>query len=736
MSTPETTSRSILKIILPYILFGCLWILFSDSALTLLEPFGIIWLWWSVIKGWIFIAISAALLALLLRARLRQYQDLVSKLAETEARFRNICDNLPDSYVYQYTLDPNGKPRFLYLSAGIEEVHGLKSEQAISDFQFLSRQSTPADLHILVQKEAESLRTLEDFSMELSIRRDDGQSRWIRLKSRPRMTGEGQVVWDGVGTDITERKNTEQQLRHSLSLLDAAARISRFGGWSLNLEDKTVKWSEQAASILEISPKSSLTLEEVAALHVPKFRERFVGVLQECTVNGTVYDEELELITPRGNRVWVRTTGEPIRDESGGIVGAHGALQDISPRKKAEAEMKNKEERIRFALETSLLGAWDLDLVDHSAVRTLLHDRIFGYPDLLPEWTYEMFLNHVDPEDRSLVDALFRQAVEAKQDWNFECRIHRVDGQPRWIWAAGRHIVDESGSSRRMAGVVQDITQRKMAEEELRTYREHLEGLVRKRTEDLETANQRLRELDRLKSMFIASMSHELRTPLNSIIGFTGIILMGMSGEISELQRTQLGMVKSSARHLLALINDVIDVSKIEAGKAELVIESFDLGDLIQDVKDSLAPMAAQKGLKLTTRAPEEADIRSDRRRVRQILVNLAGNALKFTENGEVAIEAESRPPQDCPKGKDGCIGEYLIRVRDTGIGISSQSLPLLFEAFSRIHVQERPMVEGTGLGLHLSLKIADMLGGRITVESEPGQGSTFTLELPRIRGN
>jgi hypothetical protein len=112
VTTPETTSRSILKLILPYILFGCLWILFSDSALTLLEPFGKIWLWSSVIKGWIFIAISAALLALLLRARLRQYQDLVSKLAETEARFRNICDNLPDSYVYQYTLDPNGQPRF------------------------------------------------------------------------------------------------------------------------------------------------------------------------------------------------------------------------------------------------------------------------------------------------------------------------------------------------------------------------------------------------------------------------------------------------------------------------------------------------------------------------------------------------------------------------------------------------------------------------------------------------
>ena len=238
------------------------------------------------------------------------------------------------------------------------------------------------------------------------------------------------------------------------------------------------------------------------------------------------------------------------------------------------------------------------------------------------------------------------------------------------------------------------------------------------RTKELTQANIKLKELDQLKSMFIASMSHELRTPLNSIIGFTDIILEGMSGEISEEQRKQLTIVKSSAKHLLALINDIIDVSKIESGKVELYIEEFDLSEIVQDVKDSFTVAADKKGLKMPLKIPERLVIKSDERRVKQIIVNLVGNAVKFTDEGKIEIKAVKN---------DGIIE---VSVRDTGIGMRKKDMDKLFGAFSQIPIVGRTE-EGTGLGLYLSKKIANLLGGEIWAKSELRRGSEFTFTLP-----
>jgi signal transduction histidine kinase len=253
---------------------------------------------------------------------------------------------------------------------------------------------------------------------------------------------------------------------------------------------------------------------------------------------------------------------------------------------------------------------------------------------------------------------------------------------------------------------------------ELRQWGKKLEERVAKRTKELECANLKLQEFDRLKSMFIASMSHELRTHLNSIIGFTGIILQGMSGEINSEQRKQLTLVKNSANHLLALINDVIDISKIEADKVEIVIEEFDLSVLAQEIKDSFAVAADTKRLKLSLETPPTLLIESDERRTKQILVNFISNAVKFTDRGEIEIKIVK---------KDEMVE---MSVRDTGIGIRKEDMDKLFKTFSRITTKGRTE-EGTGLGLYLSKKIADLLGGDIKAESEFGKGSIFTLTLP-----
>ena len=246
-----------------------------------------------------------------------------------------------------------------------------------------------------------------------------------------------------------------------------------------------------------------------------------------------------------------------------------------------------------------------------------------------------------------------------------------------------------------------------------------MEQRVAERTRDLTEANLKLKELDRLKSMFIASMSHELRTPLNSIIGFTGIILMGMAGELTEEQRKQLTMVKTNANQLLALINDVIDVSKIESGSVELLIEEFDLVKIVQELTDSFTVAMKNKGLEMTLTMPDTLPLTSDERRIKQIITNLVSNAVKFTDTGKIALKVVTEDRM------------VEISVEDTGIGIREEDMGLLFLAFSRIHVDGVQIREGSGLGLYLSNKIVTLLGGALTAKSEFGRGSTFTFSLP-----
>jgi signal transduction histidine kinase/HAMP domain-containing protein len=227
-------------------------------------------------------------------------------------------------------------------------------------------------------------------------------------------------------------------------------------------------------------------------------------------------------------------------------------------------------------------------------------------------------------------------------------------------------------------------------------------------------------EADRLKSAFLATMSHELRTPLNSIIGFTGIILQGLAGPLNDEQVKQLRMVRSSARHLLDLINDVLDVSKIEAGQVEIVPEPFDVRQVIADAVRTVTPMAERKGLALVTDvAPDVGHIVSDRRRVEQILINLLNNAVKFTAQGEVRITCRVDD------------GELITRVADTGIGIRPEDREKLFQPFHQIETGLARRYEGTGLGLSICKRLVGMLGGEIWAESEgAGRGSTFAFTL------
>jgi len=437
--------------------------------------------------------------------------------------------------------------------------------------------------------------------------------------------------------------------------------------------------------------------------------------ISEVFIKG-VSEVEAEFVAKDGTRTPFYFTGLTIKID--GRPCLIGVGIDVSDRRRTRNALQESEARYRALLETAPVG------IAVHAEGKIVFANPFG-AHLLGATSKEQIAGKpiqqiIHPDGiKQAQDRILRMLAGEKGLYPSEDVYLRLDGSPINVEVMATPLIYQGKPAVQV--IVADITQRKRTEEELGKYRDHLEDLVRERTKELEQANLRLQELDRLKSMFIASMSHELRTPLNSIIGFTGIILMGMSGPISDVQRKQLGMVKNSANHLLALINDVIDVSKIEAGKADLGIEVFDLRPLILEVKESFAVALSSKGLSLKFQADEELHVTSDRRRVNQILVNLVGNAVKFTEAGSVAVfvtKSERR---------------VEISVSDTGVGMTEKDMERLFEAFSRIHIQSRPMVEGTGLGLYLSRRIAALLGGEITAKSEPGKGSKFTLSLPLV---
>jgi PAS domain S-box-containing protein len=285
----------------------------------------------------------------------------------------------------------------------------------------------------------------------------------------------------------------------------------------------------------------------------------------------------------------------------------------------------------------------------------------------------------------------------------------RKNGERVWVAWANKPIHAKDGGIAEILSIGADITQLVRTERELRRTMEELA----KAKDSAETA-------DRLKSAFLATMSHELRTPLNSIIGFTGILLQGMGGPINEEQRKQLNMVYGSAQHLLSLIGDVLDISKIEAGQLQVVSEPVELPSSVRKVAQAVRPLAEKKGLRLDVEIlPDVGTIFTDPRRLEQVLLNILGNAVKFTEKGGVCVKCSNVP------------GGVVFCVTDTGIGIRKEDIDGLFKPFHQVDTGLSRKFEGTGLGLSISKKLVELLGGRIWVESEPGKGSTFGFRLP-----
>ncbi|MBA4370374.1 MAG: hypothetical protein C0418_02210 [Coriobacteriaceae bacterium] len=395
------------------------------------------------------------------------------------------------------------------------------------------------------------------------------------------------------------------------------------------------------------------------------------------------------------------------------------STHDITARKSAERALRESEERYRSIVETSPLGMHFYDLQDDGrlifAGANPAAEMILGvdHEHLVGMTIEEAWPGLVGTD----VPDAYRRVAGRGAVWSNEDVVY--DEKERISASFDVHAFQTGPGS--MVAAFEDITRRKRAEHELELHRKHLEELVGDRTAELEESNRELEAATNAKSAFLASMSHELRTPLNSIIGFSGLMLQGMAGPLTDEQRRQMEMVNHSGRQLLALIGDVLDLAKIEAGRVEVVSRPFSVPHLVGTLVETLRPTAEERGLALSVdldAAPEQ--MIADRTKLEQILMNLLSNALKYTDEGDVAVTV-----RDCGDGT----AEF--EVRDTGHGVLPEDHERIFEEFRQLPALGGAKNPGTGLGLAISRRLAGLLGGAISLDSEPGRGSTFTLRVP-----
>ncbi|MCZ2405223.1 MAG: PAS domain S-box protein, partial [Burkholderiales bacterium] len=398
------------------------------------------------------------------------------------------------------------------------------------------------------------------------------------------------------------------------------------------------------------------------------------------------------------------------RGADGQPSGMVGVIVDITPIREAQAALKaahDEQEAIFEAVHSGIV------LLQGRVVRRCNGklEQMLGYGpgELLGTTPQNWYMSEEAYQQAGgLIYSLAGQGATHQR----EEQMRRKDGSLIWSRIYIRAL-DPSDISRGLVGVMEDVTTERAAKEALRQAKEAAEAA------------------DRIKSSFLATMSHELRTPLNSIIGFTGILLQGLAGPLNAEQGKQLGMVRDSARHLLALINDVLDISKIEAGELRVGCAPFDLARSIEKVTALISPLAEKKHLALEiSAAPGLGAMVSDERRVEQVLLNLLSNAVKFTDHGTVALRAE-RIDDFRPAGAPLPQAAVRLSVSDTGPGIKPEDMGLLFQPFRQVDSTLARKHEGTGLGLTICQRMVGLMGGTIEVRSTWGQGSTFTVTLP-----
>jgi PAS domain S-box-containing protein len=559
------------------------------------------------------------------------------------------------------------------------------------------------------------------FSTECRVRRPDGSYVWIQNRGLGLRDASGRVYrMAGSFGDITPLKQREDQLaealrgkesalqelqavldniEYGLLFMDADLRprianraLYRMWGLPQSIISDRPSWREMVESVREMglyeAPPDGDAWEAWLAVREERIRAADPHPIELRLADGTVLQHRC-IALPDGGRMLT--------------------YFDITELKRIEQALQESVERYDVAMRGSNDGLWDWDQRADELHISPRFRELTGLQTDAETIEPTDWLANLHPEDLEPYLRQLRAHLKGESEFlTIEFRLRGSDGTYRWVLARGIGIRDESGRVYRMAGSISDITARKQAEIELRQAKEEAEIATR------------------AKSQFLASMSHELRTPLNAIIGYSEMLQEQAKDVRQEGFLPDLDKIQGAGRHLLSLINDILDLSKIEAGRMDVMIEEFAVSELIDQVRSVIEPLMARNANALRIECGADLGImRSDPTKLRQNLFNLLSNAAKFTKQGTIALSARRLAE---------ATGDWLeFQVADTGIGMTEAQLAKLFQAFSQAAASTARDYGGTGLGLAITKHFCRMLGGDITAESAPGRGSTFIIRLPAI---
>lgn len=428
---------------------------------------------------------------------------------------------------------------------------------------------------------------------------------------------------------------------------------------------------------------------------------------EKVITQGLMRDYPLTARHSSGRTTEVLYNASVYRNEAGEVQGVFAAARDITDRKQVENQLSKSQSNLAEAQRISHIGSWDLDTASNKLIWSDETYRIFGMEPQQFKETYEAFLDAIHPNDREMVNKVYQDSIKNKTPYDIVHRLLLRDGTVKYVNEQCETSYDSNGRPIRSIGIIRDITDRKHAEEE---------QIARKSAE----------EANRAKSQFLSNMSHEIRTPMNAILGFAQLLERDPS--ISPKQDEYVQIIIRRGASLLQLINDILDISKIEVGKITLNETTFCLHTLLDDLTMMFHPLADARGLQFLVERDESVPLyaTADGQKFRQVLVNLIGNAIKFTETGGVTVRVHAEKVEGTTlEGKEAL--RLVTEVEDTGPGIPEEETGRIFDVFQQAAAGVK--AGGTGLGLSISRKLVEILGGKLTVSSQAGKGSCFRFE-------
>jgi PAS domain S-box-containing protein len=564
----------------------------------------------------------------------------------------------------------------------------------------------PEDLEGVVQALSDAVANGSGYETEYRTLTASGEVRWLAGRGQVLLGGEG---YDsraiGTITDITERKELEDKLHSATESLNIAQTAAGVATFDFDFRRNTRICSDNFRELLGIPPAISLEdLNRTLSRVHPDDFARVRSAPLETTPATPYYRCEYRVLLDSGVERWLGEKAKVVRSPSGEVERITGALIDISDLKRTKAALGSVEIRLERALRGTQDGLWEIDLLTNVSWYGLRFGELLGYSVEELGSSHEQFATLIHPEDRERVALALDNHLEHRAVYDLEFRVRHKAGHYEWMRARGQAERAADGTPLRLAGAMQLVTDRKLAEQA---------SLDAKLT--AEAAN-------RAKSSFLANLSHEIRTPMNGVLGMSQILA---ETSLDSTQREYLDIIRGSAKALLSLINGVLDLSKIEADRLELENVEFDLIHMIYETVAATALQTAAKGIELIVTLETEVPVlvRADPVRLRQVVLNLLGNAVKFTHEGHISIRVANRAAANER-------ASLTIEVTDTGIGIPADRIDRLFKSFSQVDSSTTRHYGGTGLGLSIVKRLAELMGGEVGVRSEVGAGSTFWVRI------